>query len=98
MAPLTLPAAAQIRPLTAGDLGMLCACAVRYALPRQTYISSWVTRVVRGQWPSLPLSERRTIHREVAVAIAENRAGDLRIDTPDWLELLEFMNTQTEQP
>ena len=65
-------------------------CAVRYALGRQTYVTSDMQSVVKHAWVKLTPRVRAVIIRDITEARDNDRLGNPRIDAPGWLEILEL--------
>lgn len=75
--------------LKGADLGLVLICAVRYALPRQTYVGGCIASQVARLWSEIPARDQETIVRDVREALDSDRAGDPRIDAPEWRRMLE---------
>ncbi len=79
--------------LKGDDLGLVLICAVRYALPRQTYVGGCIASLVTRLWSEIPTRDQETITRDVREALDTDRAGDPRIDAPEWRRMLTNVET-----
>lgn len=78
----------------------LLICALRYALPRHTYVTGAIADEVKKWWPHLHQSPRSVIRRDVVEHLADtpptgNRMQDLDRDV--WVELLQWIDAQAER-
>jgi|LSQX01.2.fsa_nt_gb hypothetical protein len=77
------------------DLGTLLICAIRYTLPRETYMPSLVQDIARPHLASLENKDLKIIARDITEAEQEvtkgrtHSMGDPRIDSPAWLAFRE---------
>lgn len=80
--------------VSTGDMGMLCNCAVRYALGRKTYVVYAICSIIKGHLSEL---EDNTI--EVMIKDIENPYGDYgdECDKQDWMNLLEALKKERER-
>ena len=73
------------------DLGTLIVCAVRYTLPRETYMPSLVQDIARPHLASMESKDLKIIARDIneaqeeAIRTNRNMLGNPQIDTPAWL-------------
>ena len=63
-------------------------CAVRYALPRQSYMPHLVAEWLRGHWLDLSVKTRSIIIRDIRESIDRGECGSDSIDKPMWARLL----------
>ncbi len=66
---------------------MMVICAVRYCLPRQTYVTGICTEWLSGIWDQLPYTTQAVIVRDIVEALQDEAAGSPTIDAPKWKEL-----------
>ena len=64
-------------------------CAVRYALPRQSYMPSLVMDWLRAHWLALSVKTRSIIKRDIREAIDRNETGSESMDRPMWIKLID---------
>lgn len=78
--------------LSRSDLEELLICAVRYCLPRHTYVVADADRWVRTLWPDLTSNTRRIVENDVARALASDSPHHLMdMDRKVWRALHAFM-------
>ena len=78
------------------DFGIICACAVRYALGRRTYVTSVVPSFISSNRQYLSIKELQIIKRDIVEAIEKGEAGDPNIDLPNWQQLVSWIDSQVE--
>mgnify|MGYP001774438615 CR=1 FL=1 len=71
------------------DDELVLIAAFRYALGRATYMPSVVAGTLLRLWPQLSQNTRSLIHKEIAEALAHDRAGH-PCDIATWSTLLPF--------
>jgi len=74
--------------LKTDDDETMIVCAVRYALPRQSYMPSIVADWLRSHWLALSVKTRNIIKRDIREAIERNETGSESIDRPMWIKLV----------
>ena len=63
-------------------------CGLRYCLGRRTHIVYICTDAISKNWSGFSTRLKSAIRHEIRSAILENRAGDIDIDVPKWLDIL----------
>lgn len=85
--------------LPRSDLEELLICAVRYCLPRHTYVVADADRWVRTLWPELTANTRRIIQDDVARALASDSPYYvMEMDQEVWRALHEFITRSETKP
>lgn len=74
--------------------GIVCSCAVRYALGRQTYIPDIVQSFIQPYIPYMSDLALSVLERDVANA---DDYGDDNIDKPGWLNFLTEITLEVEK-
>ena len=75
--------------LQTNDDETIIICAVRYALPRQSYMPSLIADWLRDNWQSLNALNQNTILRDIKDAIDRKECGSELVDLPMWTRLLD---------
>lgn len=76
------------------DFGILCICAVRYCMGRQTYMPDLVRGIVKQHISELS-------NRDVRVMLEDSKSqwcfGDERIDKPGWIEWRKLLEEEVSR-
>lgn len=83
--------------ITQEDLGILCICAVRYALGRQTYMPQTVQEIIRANLDAIDKTDLGVIARDISEAAERNQLGHPVIDAPRWMMLLDDIRAEIER-
>ena len=70
----------------ADDLGLLCICAIRYAMGRMSYMPDMIRSIVQPLLSELSDRDIRVMHDDCKFQANVNMWGDERIDKPGWLQ------------
>ena len=83
--------------ITQEDLGILCICAVRYAIGRQTYMPQTVQEIIRANLDAIDKTDLGIISRDISEAAERNQLGHPVIDAPGWMMLLDDIGQEIER-
>jgi hypothetical protein len=73
------------------DDQLMATAAHRYCLGRQSYIVSTAQDWIKATWSQMTQQTQHFMLRDTVEALADNHAGDERIDKPGWAALALWM-------
>lgn len=80
------------------DLGIICVCAVRYSLGRQTYMPSLVADFIKRNINNIDTKDLFVIKKDIDEAEQMGYGyGDEIIDKPVWMNLLYTVTKEIEK-
>lgn len=82
----------------AEDLGLICICAERYALGRQSYIPSVVQGFIKANISDIDDNTIKTMIKDIQDAEKLGFGlGDDKIDKPGWLRFLALLQSEIQR-
>lgn len=81
------------------NFGLICVCAMRYAMGRQTYMPRIVQRFIRENIKTIDDGAISVMYRDICEAVDNGfryGLGDPEIDAPGWLSLRDFLKAKKE--